>query len=157
MNDVLAALRGVADQLNPLSTPNLIIFFTWLVVYLFTAMAIWRSNRRWVRLFCFVINQLFSVGFLISVKDVVVPAVALWVESLIVAVGTIVLTGWLFRTRKPVPARAGGGAAVTQMELEHLPADDGPAEARRLETVFDPVDEQVPPRKPGGDGGQGAL
>lgn len=155
MNDVVAALRGVADQLNPLSAPNLIIFFTWLVVYLFTAMAIWRSNRRWVRLVCFVFNQLFSVGFLISVKDVVVPAVALWVESLSVAVGTIILTGWLFRTRKAAPAEAGGGVVTPPPKLEHHVPRNEPTATHLLDTGSGPPGGQGPPRKPGG--GEGVL
>lgn len=155
MNDALAALRGVADQLNPLSAPNLIIFFTWLVVYLFTAMAIWRSNRRWVRLVCFVFNQLFSVGFLISVKDVVVPAVALWVESLCVALGTIVLTAWLFRTRKAAPAEAGGGVATPPPELEHRQPRDERTATHLLDIGMDTPGGQGLPPKPGG--GEGAL
>ena len=108
MSDLWNAVQGVFDQLNPMSTPNLIIFFTWLIIYLFTAMAIWRSERRWVRFVCFLTNQIFSMGFLISVKDVVVPALTLWVESLCVALATIVLSAWLFRSRKA----EGGGPFV---------------------------------------------
>ncbi len=100
MQDLIDALRGIVDQFNPLSTQNLIIYFVWLFLYLITAMAIWRSSRRWIRLLAFVVNQVVSIGVLVSLINIIVPAVVLWKESIALAVVTIGL-GWLvFRKRK---------------------------------------------------------
>lgn len=99
-------MRGVFDQLNPFNTANLVLYFTWLVVFSFTMVAVWRSDSRLLRFLCFIINQLFSVGVVLSWTLTSLLAYTYWRESLAAFAATIVLTGWLFRRRRPRAERA---------------------------------------------------
>lgn len=78
---ILDFTRGFVDQLNPLSERNVTLFFIWLNVYFFTAMTIWRAEKRWVRLLSLIVNQLFSAGLLVSYLNIVVPAAVYWKEA----------------------------------------------------------------------------
>lgn len=93
------------DQLNPLSTSSLIIFFAWIVIYVFTAATIWRAGNRWVRLLAFIVNQVFSIGIFISTINVVVAAVIYPWYAGGTALGTAVLA-WLVFRRRPADKRA---------------------------------------------------
>ena len=63
---IAAYYHSVVDPLDPFNRGNIVLYFTWIVVYTFTGVAVWRSERSWLRFVCFVINQLFSIGILIS-------------------------------------------------------------------------------------------
>lgn len=101
MDGVISTFQGLFDTLNPLSRSNLIIFFAWLVVYVFTLIAIWRSNNRWIRLLCLVINQIFAVGIVVSYANAVLITVTYWRAALGTVLGTVIFTWWMFRKRKP--------------------------------------------------------
>ena len=101
MDDVIGAVKGVFDTLNPFSLGNLIVYFTWLVVYVFTLIAIWRSNNRWIRVLCLIFNQVFALGMFVSYTLAVVLTVTYWQAALGTVIGTVVLAWWVFRTRKP--------------------------------------------------------
>lgn len=90
---------------------------------MFTAGAIWRSDYRWVRLCCFLCNQVFSIGLLISIVNIIVPAVTYWVESLVLAGGTGVLSWWVFRPRKKKAER-------TKAPAKREPALEDPRKAK---------------------------
>lgn len=120
--ELLGSFRAMVDQLNPLSKGNVTLYFVWLSLYVITATAVWRADRRWVRGICFVLNQVFSVGVLISLLNVVVPAIYFWVESIATAVVAFACTAFLCRRRKkPAPDATPETA---------LPPD--PTDARRL-------------------------
>ena len=100
MSDAISAIRGVFDTINPFSLNNIVIYFVWLVVYTLTVMAIWRSDRRWVRLVCLILNQFFSIGIVVSYTVTLVLAVTYWKASLAVFLVTAVLGWWMFRERR---------------------------------------------------------
>ncbi len=101
MQQVVGTITGVFDQLNPFNTGNLILFFGWLVVFTFTSVAVWRCPTAWFRFICFVVNQVFSVGILLSWTLTALLAFTYWRESLLVLAGTAVGSFWLFRRRRP--------------------------------------------------------
>jgi len=92
--------HSVIDVLNPYSPGNVILFFTWVVVYTFTSIAVWRSERAWFRFICFVVNQIFSIGVLNTLVSTATLAWTYWHQAL----GAFVVTGasslFLFRRRR---------------------------------------------------------
>jgi hypothetical protein len=101
MNDLVSGIKGIFDNLNPFNTGNLVIYFSWLVVYVFTLVAIWRSNNRIVRLVSFLVNQVFSVGVILSWTLTALLAYTYWIASLGTIVITLICSWWAFRTRRP--------------------------------------------------------
>jgi presenilin-like A22 family membrane protease len=97
---VAAYYHSVVDPLNPFNRGNIVLYFAWVVVYTFTWVAVWRSERSWFRFVCFVINQLFSIGILISWSLTVILAYAYWQASLAVFAGTGAAGLFLFRRRR---------------------------------------------------------
>ncbi|MEA2779405.1 MAG: hypothetical protein QOK29_949 [Rhodospirillaceae bacterium] len=95
----MQVLLRVFDQLNPFSLGNIIVYFTWLVVYSFTLVAVWRSPKAWVRLCCLLVNQLFSVGVLISWSLTILLAYTYLLQSAIVCIVVAGTTFYLFRER----------------------------------------------------------
>lgn len=99
--DIISDVRGLVDQLNPLSRQNQILFFFWLFGYFFLMAGIWRCERRGIR-FCFlVVHQLFSAGVFISQVNIVVLAIYLWIESLAIVLVASALAMLMFRRRRP--------------------------------------------------------
>jgi len=86
--------------LNPYSPGNIIVFFVWIVVYTYTAIAVWRSERAWVRFVCFVVNQVFSVGVFNTVVSTATLAVAYWQHALAAFAVTGAGSLYLFRRRR---------------------------------------------------------
>ena len=101
MSQLATSLTNVFDQLNPYNSGNLVLYFTWLVVYTYTAIAIWRSRRPWFRFVCFLVNQLFSVGVILSWTLTGLLAYTYWRESLGALGGTALLSLAGFRRRRP--------------------------------------------------------
>jgi hypothetical protein len=99
MNEIVSSIKGLFDNLNPFNTGNLVIYFSWLVVYVFTLVAIWRSNSRIVRLVCFLLNQIFSIGVILSWTLTALLAYTYWIASLGAIVITLVCSWWVFRTK----------------------------------------------------------
>jgi hypothetical protein len=99
MNEIVTSIKGIFDNLNPFNTGNLVIYFSWLVVYVFTLVAIWRSNSRIVRLVCFVVNQVFSIGVILSWTLTALLAYTYWIASLGAIVITLICSWWLFRSK----------------------------------------------------------
>jgi hypothetical protein len=100
MHDLAAYGTGILDQLNPFNPGNLILYFGWLIVFTFTGMAVWRCGRPWVRLVCYCVNQLVSVGFLLSWTLTGLLAYTYWQESIAVFAATATGSLYLFRNRK---------------------------------------------------------
>lgn len=100
MSQFVNDVTGVFDQLNPLNTGNVIIYFTWLVLFVFTTIAVWRSNRRWLRLLCFLVNQVFSIGMILSWTLTTILAYTYWQHSLAAVTITAGVAWWLFRDRR---------------------------------------------------------
>ena len=101
MQGIIDTFTGIWDQLNPYSTGNIVLYFSWLVVYTLTWVAIWRSERPWFRCLCFVVNQLFSVGMLQATVVTGILAYSFWQESLGAFVATGACSLYVFRRRKP--------------------------------------------------------
>ena len=97
---VAAYYHSVVDPLDPFNRGNIVLYFTWIVVYTFTGVAVWRSERSWFRFVCFVVNQLFSIGILISWSLTIILAYAYWQESLAAAAATAAAGLFLFRRRR---------------------------------------------------------
>lgn len=105
MDELGGLFRSVVDTMNPYSPGNITLYFLWLVVYTFTAMAIWRCENRWIRLLCFLINQLFAIGVIISQTIAIILAIEYWIHSLVVLLVVIVLSWLLFRRPRARPPR----------------------------------------------------
>ena len=101
MNEIVTGFKSIFDNLNPFNTGNLVIYFSWLVVYVFTLVAIWRSNSRLVRLLCFLVNQVFSIGVILSWTLTALLAYTYWIASLGAVVITLILSWWAFRASSP--------------------------------------------------------
>jgi hypothetical protein len=93
-------LHEIAEQLNPYNTGNQVLYYGWLVVYTFTWVAVWRSTRPWFRFLCFLVNQLFSVGILLSTVLTIAFIISFWRESLALFVATAAISLFLFRHRR---------------------------------------------------------
>jgi len=104
MNEIVSSIKSIFDTLNPFNTGNLVIYFAWLVVYIFTLVAIWRSNSRIVRLVCFLTNQLLSVGVILSWTLTALLTYTYWIASLGTVVIALVLAWWTFREKRGVDA-----------------------------------------------------
>jgi hypothetical protein len=104
VREVAEFFGGFFNQFNPYNSANLTAYFGWLVIYVLTWIAVWRSSRAWVRFISFLANQIFSIGVVISWSLVVLIAVRFWVPSLIVALLTAGATLFLFRKRDRAPA-----------------------------------------------------
>lgn|SRR5690606_22527543 len=100
VRQVVDFFGGFFDQFNPYNSANLTVYFTWLVVYVATWIAVWRSPRSWLRFLCFIANQIFSIGIVISWSLAVIIAVRYWIPSLVVVLLTAGVTLYFFRTRK---------------------------------------------------------
>ena len=102
VSSVLDFFGDLFEQANPYNNGNLAVYFSWLVVYVATWIAVWRSSRAWFRFICFIANQVFSIGIVISWSLAVLIAVRYWVPSLVLALLTAGLTLYLFRNRRAV-------------------------------------------------------
>ena len=91
---------GVLDQLNPFSLGNLILYFSWLVIFTYTGIAVWRCATPWLRLISYLVNQVVSVGILLSWTLTALLAYTYWWESVAVFACTAAGSLYLFRTRK---------------------------------------------------------
>ena len=99
VDTVSAYYDSIAAQLNPYSPANQVVYYTWLVLYTFTGIAVWRSRRAWFRFVCFVVSQAVSVGMIQATWITLAIAVAYWKESLAIFVATAALSLFLFRRR----------------------------------------------------------
>ncbi len=100
MPDLFRNIVDVFDQLNPFSLPNRITYFTWLTLYSFTMVVVWRARRSWVRFICFLLNQLLSVGVVISWSLTLLLAYTYWLPSALVVVGVSGGSLYLFREKR---------------------------------------------------------
>lgn len=97
--DLLDWTGDVLEQLDPYNAGNQVLYYGWLTVYVFTGIAVWRSQRGWLRFLCFLVNQLFSVGMLLSTVLTVAFVYSFWKESLATALATAALALFLFRRK----------------------------------------------------------
>ena len=99
MYDIERAFTSFFDQLNPFSLGNLVSYFVWLTIYSFTLVAVWRSHWAWLRLVCFVVNQVLSIGVFISWSLTLLLAYTYWLPSALIFLGMAGTTFYLFRRR----------------------------------------------------------
>jgi hypothetical protein len=96
---VAAYYHDIVEQLNPYSTANQVLYYTWLVLYTFTWVAVWRSSRAWFRFLCFLVSQAVSIGMIQATWITLAIAVAYWQQSLAIFVVTATISLFLFRRR----------------------------------------------------------
>jgi hypothetical protein len=101
MPDLLRGVQDVFDQLDPFSLGNRIVYFCWLGLYSFTLVVVWRSRHSWVRFLCFLLNQILSVGVVISWSLTVLLAYTYWLPSAVIFVTIAGAALYLFRGKKP--------------------------------------------------------
>ncbi|MFQ5972768.1 MAG: hypothetical protein ACE5Q3_10570 [Alphaproteobacteria bacterium] len=101
MYDPLEFVSDLVGRFNPNDPVNLTLFYTWLVVFTFTFMGLWRAPRRWVRLVCYVVNQAVSFGMLQAGVVTVAILFGRWREALVAGAMTFLLSWWLFADRRP--------------------------------------------------------
>ncbi len=92
-------IKGVFDQLNPYNTGNLILYFSWLVVFVFTVIGIWFSKKRWVRICCYLVNQVFGIGIILSITLIGIITWKYWMYAAGTVLGTLLLSLWIFKDR----------------------------------------------------------
>ncbi len=95
-------LDRLIDQLNPLSSGNLLLYFVTVFVYSYTSVAVWLARRSSWRFLCFIINQIFSFGVFVSWTVAVVISITYWRYALAMAafgVFTAVILWLLLRNR----------------------------------------------------------
>jgi hypothetical protein len=92
--------HSVVDPLNPFNRGNVALFFAWVVIYTYTWVAVWRSERSWFRFLCFVVNQIFSIGVLMSWSLTLILAYAYWHAALAAFAATGAASLFAFRRRR---------------------------------------------------------
>lgn len=99
MNGALNFASDLVGRFDPDNPVNLTLFFTWLVVFVFTFTGVWRARWRWVRLVCYLVNQ--AASFIMLQAGILTLAIVYgrWREATATALLTLVLSLWLFRER----------------------------------------------------------
>ena len=100
MEAISSAFSSFIDQLNPYSLGNRVFYFVWLVLYSFSLVAVWRSHHSWVRFVCLILNQLLSVGVLISYSLTLLLAYTYWLPTALIFFSVAGATFYLFRRRR---------------------------------------------------------
>lgn len=162
MDSFFSGFGGFIDQINPASRNNQVLFLIWLVITVFTGTALWRCSNRWIRLVCLLINQMFSMGILLSWAQIVVPAYILWKEALVAMVLTVAVAWFLFRKRRPKgepePRRRGRKLPREDVGAEELRSvsDEWAAQAARRDRRNRPEHPLIPsePTAPHDSSGQ---
>ncbi len=99
MEELWTQVTEFAGRFSPYRTENLVLYFSWIVIYTFTWVAVWRAGRAWFRFVCFAVNQVFSVGVIIGEVLTIILALEYWRESLAVFAITAAFSLFLFRHR----------------------------------------------------------
>jgi hypothetical protein len=99
MESLLASIQRIYDEVNPFSTGNLILYYTWLVIYSATLIAAWRAHGVKTRFVCFVVNQALQIGVFMSWSLTVLLAVTYWLPTLLTFLAVIAITFYLLRAR----------------------------------------------------------
>lgn len=99
MEPIIQDIKGVFDQLNPYNTGNLILYFSWLVVFVFTVIGIWFSKKRWVRICCYLVNQVFGIGIILSITLIGIITYKYWMYAAGTVVATLLISLWIFKDR----------------------------------------------------------
>lgn len=112
MDTISGFLAAMVSRFNPADPVNLTLFFTWLVLFVFTFTGVWRARWRWVRLLCYLVNQAVSFVMLQAGLLTIAIVYGRWREAAVVAAVTFILACWLFRDprhpKHPGPAVESG-------------------------------------------------
>ncbi len=109
MNGVIEFAGDLVGRFDPDDPVNLTLFFTWLIVFVFTFTGVWRARWRSVRLICYLVNQ--AVSFIMLQAGILTLAIVFgrWREAAATALLTLIVSMWLFRERLNRPNDAGQG------------------------------------------------
>ncbi len=92
--------RDVLGRFDPNNPVNLTLFFAWVVIFTGTFAGVWRAPQRWVRLMCYVVNQIASFGMLQAGVLTLAILLGYWRETIAAAAVTLVAFCWVFRDRR---------------------------------------------------------
>jgi cation transport ATPase len=95
------AITGLWDASDPAALQNQLRIYIWLFATGFTGTAAWRAKHRWMRLAMIVTNQAVQLAMMTTSFQKLVTVLEVPYESLAVLIGSILLSAWLFRFRKP--------------------------------------------------------
>lgn len=99
MDSLVGQVQRIFDEMNPFNTGNLVLYYTWLVIYSATLIAAWRAHGVKTRFVCFVVNQALQIGVFMSWSLTVLLAVTYWLPSLLTFVAVVAVTFYLLRGR----------------------------------------------------------
>src|SRR5215470_18619850 len=99
MESLVSQVQRIFDQMNPFNTGNLILYYTWLVIYSTTLIAAWRAHGVKTRFVCFVVNQALQIGVFMSWSLTVLLAVTYWLPTVLTFVAVVAVTFYLLRGR----------------------------------------------------------
>ncbi len=97
MNTIVAQITGIFDQLNPFNTGNLIVYFSWVMIFGFTLIGLVRARHGFIRFLCYAINQAFSIGIVLSWTLTALLAYTYWWQSLCMLAGALIIGIVVFR------------------------------------------------------------
>ena len=95
------AITGLWNASDPAALQNQLRIYIWLFATGFTGTAAWRAKHRWMRLSMIVTNQAVQLAMMTTSFQKLVTVLEVPFESLAVLIGSILLSAWLFRFRKP--------------------------------------------------------
>lgn len=95
------AITGLWDASDPAALQNQLRIYIWLFATGFTGTAAWRAKHRWMRLAMIVTNQAVQLAMMTTSFQKLVTVLEVPYESLAVLIGSILLSAWMFRFRKP--------------------------------------------------------
>lgn len=98
---LLDAITGIWDASDPAALQNQLRIYIWLFATGFTGTACWRAKFRWMRLTMLIINQSIQLAMMTTSFQKIVTILEVPLESLGLFLGSIMLSAWIFRFRKP--------------------------------------------------------
>ncbi|MCG8594304.1 MAG: hypothetical protein MI785_08000 [Kiloniellales bacterium] len=95
---------GLEASLNPYSEQQLTLFFTWLVVFTTSSVALIMADRRWLRLLAWVVCTCSSFGLWQAGWITLTIATSYWPAALAVVGTTAAGSFWFGRRRRRIQA-----------------------------------------------------
>lgn len=75
-------LARLIDSSDPFSSGNVTLYFVTVFVYVYSAVSIWLSQNWAWRLICFILNQFFTVGAVVTWPLVLTISARYWLYAL---------------------------------------------------------------------------
>jgi hypothetical protein len=95
------AISGIWDASDPGALQNQLRIYIWLFATGFTGTACWRAKHRWMRLSMLITNQAIQLAMMTTSFQKIVTILEVPYTSLAIFIGSILVSAWMFRFRKP--------------------------------------------------------